>query len=141
LPFVFVHGADWFGSASLADGKSVTTGLVGAYLGVELVKLAFGITAKTGDAFALPLALGLAIGRWGCFCHGCCHGTATNLPWGSTSATVSDAAYGSLFHLTMAMVLLVLMARNRFRDNRLKFYQIAYGGFRFLTEFIRPEPM
>ena len=67
LPFVFVRGADWFGMAWLADGKTVTTGLMGAYLAVELMKLCRGIKAKTGDSFALPLALALAVGRWGWF--------------------------------------------------------------------------
>src|SRR5947209_7670618 len=45
LPFVFVRGADWLGSAWLADGKTVTTGLIGAYLGVELAKFALGVRA------------------------------------------------------------------------------------------------
>src|SRR5580698_2095411 len=82
LPFVFVRGTDWFGTAWLADGKTVSTGLIGAYIAVELVKWFCGIKAKTGDSFALPLALALAVGRWGCFFHGCCHGVPTQLPWG-----------------------------------------------------------
>jgi phosphatidylglycerol---prolipoprotein diacylglyceryl transferase len=53
LPFVFVRGADWYGTAWLADGKTVTTGLIGAYVGVELGKLLLGIRVKTGDSFAL----------------------------------------------------------------------------------------
>src|SRR5262245_6775239 len=82
LPFAFGSGGDWLGNAWLADGKTVTTGLVGAYLGVELAKWLFGVRTKTGDAFALPLALALAVGRWGCFFHGCCCGAPTGLPWG-----------------------------------------------------------
>src|SRR5437870_4026899 len=46
--------------AWLADGKTVVTGLIFAYLAVELSKLALGIQVKTGDGFALPLALALA---------------------------------------------------------------------------------
>src|SRR5436190_15408501 len=61
LPFAAGVG-DGFGGAWLADGKTVTTGLVGAYLGVELAKRVLGVRAKTGDAFALPLALALAVG-------------------------------------------------------------------------------
>ena len=49
-------------------------------------------------------------------------------------------AYESLFHLVMAGVLALCLWRDAFRSHRLKLYLIAYGVFRFLTEFIRPEP-
>ncbi len=45
VPFVLDGGA-W-----LVDGKTITTGLAGAYLAVELTKWALGIRVKTGDAF------------------------------------------------------------------------------------------
>ena len=48
--------------------------------------------------------------------------------------------YESLFHLTMAGVLLWLMSRGLLRTHRLQLYLIAYGVFRFLTEYLRPEP-
>lgn len=144
LPFVFVRGADWFGSAWLADGKTVTTGLIGAYVGVELVKLLLGIRAKMGDAFALPLALALAVGRWGCFFNGCCHGIPTDLPWGVDFGDGirrhPTQIYESLFHLSMACLLVWIIRHGWLRHQRLKFYLIAYGVYRFLTEFIRPEP-
>ena len=106
LPFVFVRGADWFGAAWLADGKTVTTGLMGAYIGVELAKLWLGVAIKTGDSFALPLAFALAVGQQGCFFHGCCCGVPTDLPWG---IDFGDGVrrhpiqiYESLFHFVMA---------------------------------------
>jgi len=34
------------------------------------------------DAAAVGTPLGMAIGRIGCLCAGCCHGTVTDLPWG-----------------------------------------------------------
>jgi phosphatidylglycerol:prolipoprotein diacylglycerol transferase len=144
VPFVFVRGADWFGSAWLADGKTVTTGLIGAYLGVELMKWLRGIRVKTGDAFALPLALALTVGRLGCFAHGCCYGLPTQLPWG---VDFGDAIprhptqlYESLFHFTMALILIQVIRHDKLCTHRLKFYLIAYGCYRFLTEYIRPEP-
>lgn len=145
LPFVFEDGASWLTGAWLADGKTVTTGLVGAYLGVELAKRILGVRAGTGDAFALPLALALAVGRWGCFFHGCCHGGPTDLPWatdfGDGVGRHPTQAYESLFHLAMAGVLWVLLGRDQLRGHRLKLYLIAYAGFRFATEFVRPEPV
>ncbi len=144
LPFVFVRGADWFGTAWLADGKTVSTGLIGAYIAVELVKWFCGIKAKTGDSFALPLALALAVGRWGCFFHGCCHGVPTQLPWGVDFGDGvprhPTQVYESLFHFTMAFAVIQVIRRGWLRNRRLKLYLISYGIYRFLTEFIRPEP-
>jgi prolipoprotein diacylglyceryltransferase len=149
LPFAVTASQGAFSeSAWLADGKTVTTGLAGAYLAVELTKFFLGIRAKTGDSFALPLALALAVGRWGCFFNGCCYGTPTSLPWGVDFRVNGELVrchptqiYESLFHLIMAGVLLRIISKGALRYQRLKFYLIAYGVYRFLTEFIRPEPV
>lgn len=130
--------------AWLRDGKTVTTGLIGAYLAVEFAKLALDVRVKTGDTFALPLALALAVGRWGCFFNGCCFGVATDLPWGvdfgDGVARHPTQAYESLFHLAMAGVLLALLLRGALPRQHLKLYLICYGVYRFVTEYIRPEP-
>ena len=143
LPFVIWPGLGP-GSAWTADGKTITTGLIGAYLTVELTKLALGVRVKTGDAFALPLALALAVGRWGCFFNGCCYGTTTTLPWGVNFGDGlprhPTQLYESLFHLLMAGILLILAARGSIPGHRLKLYLIAYAAYRFTTEFVRPEP-
>jgi phosphatidylglycerol:prolipoprotein diacylglycerol transferase len=49
--------------------------------------------------------------------------------------------YESLFHLGMASVLYELIRRDLLRYQRLKFYLISYCVYRFVTEFIRPEPI
>jgi phosphatidylglycerol:prolipoprotein diacylglycerol transferase len=143
LPFFFAASGEWSG-VWLADGKTVTTGLAGAYLGVELAKRVLGVRVGTGDSFAIPLALSLAVGRWGCFFHGCCHGVPTELPWGVDFGDGvrrhPTQAYESLFHLAMAFALLAAVCGDKFRGHRLKLYLIAYATFRFATEFIRPEP-
>lgn len=135
-------------AAWTSDGKTITVGLATAYLAVEAAKALLGIKVKTGDGFAFPLALAMAVGRWGCFFFGCCYGTPTNLPWGMRFR-VDDYAvsrhptqiYESLFHALMAVVLLVVIRMDWLRYQRLKFYLIAYCAYRFLTEFIRPEPI
>ena len=148
LPFV-LSGSDGVLSTTawLSDGKTIVAGLAGAYLGVELAKRVLGIRVKTGDTFALPLALALTVGRWGCFFNGCCYGVETTLPWGVWFRVEGrlvkchpTQVYESLFHLTMAGVLWVLMRCDLLRDRRLKVYLIGYGVYRFATEFIRPEP-
>jgi prolipoprotein diacylglyceryltransferase len=146
LPFALASGGDWLaGDAWFQDGKTLTTALAGGYLAVELAKLALGVRTGTGDAFALPLALALAVGRWGCFCNGCCYGVATGWPWGVDFGDGvrrhPTQAYESLFHLGMAGVLAWLVAREALPARRLKFYLIAYAAYRFATEYIRPEPV
>ncbi len=149
LPFALANASGfWTPEAWFSDGKTIMTGLIGAYVAVEVTKAILGVHVKTGDAYALPLALAIAVGRWGCFCNGCCYGTATTLPWGvpfaqpdgSVAVCHPTQAYESLFHLSMAFVLAVLIRRGLLERQRLKLYLIAYAGYRFLTEFIRPEP-
>jgi len=149
LPFVLVAPNGiiaW--EAWFTDGKTIVAGLIGAYIAVEVTKLATGIRAKTGDSFAVPLAFAMAVGRWGCFCNGCCYGVPTDLPWavsfeqrdGSVALCHPTQIYESIFHLTMAGVLVWLTLSDRLPRQRLKLYLISYGVYRFLTEFIRPEP-
>lgn len=145
LPFVL---ADWpgllSGTAWFDNGKTIVLGLVGGYFGVEAVKWALGISVKTGDGFAAPVAAAVAVGRLACFSAGCCYGTATALPWavdfGDGIARHPTQLYEFLFHATCAAVLLVLLARGLFRFQLMKLYILAYLTYRFVTEWIRPEP-
>jgi phosphatidylglycerol:prolipoprotein diacylglycerol transferase len=149
LPFALGDPAgllSW--QAWFSDGKTVIAGLIGAYVAVELTKLALGIRVKTGDSFAVPLALAMAVGRWGCFWNGCCYGVPTHLPWavafeqrdGRWELCHPTQIYESLFHLTMAGILIWLTLHGILPRQRLKFYLVGYAIFRFLTEYIRPEP-
>jgi phosphatidylglycerol:prolipoprotein diacylglycerol transferase len=38
-------------------------------------------TWEVADVFAGPVAVGAAVGRFGCFLNGCCYGLPTHLPW------------------------------------------------------------
>jgi phosphatidylglycerol---prolipoprotein diacylglyceryl transferase len=51
---------------------------------VEIVKRSIGLRTSTGDLYAIPLAIGIAIGRIGCFLTGLSdntYGKPTSLPW------------------------------------------------------------
>jgi phosphatidylglycerol:prolipoprotein diacylglycerol transferase len=51
-----------------------------------------GVNAKVALDVAAPcVALGIAIGRLGCFLNGCCYGADTNLAWGVTFPYGSNA--------------------------------------------------
>ena len=71
--------------AFLVGGKTIVGALIGGLITVEMAKHYIGIHQSTGDLYAIPLALGIAIGRIGCFLTGLpdnTYGTPTNLPWG-----------------------------------------------------------
>jgi phosphatidylglycerol---prolipoprotein diacylglyceryl transferase len=139
-----VSGTAWF-----ADGKTITFGLVGGYLGVEVAKWALDIRVKTGDSFAVPAAVAVGLGRFGCFAAGCCYGLPTDLPWGVRFHDLGDPAgvlrhptqlYEATFHLAAAACLLVLKREGLFRGQLIKLYFVIYFAYRFATEFLRPEP-
>ena len=148
LPFALTDwdglrsGAVWF-----SNGKTIVSGMVGAYFGVELAKWICGIRIKTGDSFAVPAAVAVAIGRLSCFVAGCCYGTPTTLPWGvrfqladgGLVARHPTQIYESIFHLVLALLMAVLRQQGIWRGQLVKFYIICYLIYRWLTEFIRPE--
>ncbi len=146
LPFIL---ADWegllSGAAWFANGKTIVFGLVGGYLGVELAKSYLGVTTKTGDSFAVPVAGAVAVGRLGCFSAGCCFGRPTGGSWGVDFGDGllrhPTQLYESAFHATMLVVLLVLERRGLFRGQRIKLYFITYLVYRFFSEWLRPEPI
>jgi phosphatidylglycerol---prolipoprotein diacylglyceryl transferase len=148
VPFVL---SDWSalvsGTAWLADGKTIMCGIVGGYFGVELAKWTLDVRIKTGDTFAVPVAVGVAIGRLACFVGGCCYGAPTSLPWGVSFDRAGDSLtrhptqlYEAAFHLSMAAALFALEQHRQFRGQLIKLYILMYLVYRFLTEFIRPEP-
>ena len=70
--------------AYLIGGKTIVGALVFGLITVELVKRYIGLHQSTGDLYSIPLAIGIAIGRIGCFLTGLSdntYGTPTSLPW------------------------------------------------------------
>jgi phosphatidylglycerol:prolipoprotein diacylglycerol transferase len=146
LPFVFsdwnglISGAAWF-----SDGKTILCGLVGGYLGVETAKWALYIRTKTGDSFAVPVAVAVGIGRLGCFSAGCCYGTTTTVPWAVVFPQVDQfprhptQIYEAAFHLSCSVGLAYCFRHGLFRGQLIKLYLLSYAIYRFASEFIRPE--
>src|SRR5262245_40781321 len=96
----------------LVGGQTIVGGLLGGWLGVEWQKRRLGIHEPTGDLLAVPIALGAAVGRGGCFLSGLpggTYGVASALPWaidlGDGIARHPTALYESAFMFTLAYAL------------------------------------
>src|SRR6201999_2912276 len=79
---IFHHWNSW---QVVWGGKTIVGGLIGGLLTVEYAKKKMGFAGRTGDLFALPLCVGIAVGRIGCFLAGLndyTYGSVTSLPWG-----------------------------------------------------------
>jgi prolipoprotein diacylglyceryltransferase len=128
------------------QGKTVVGALLGGLIGVELTKKLIGVSRSTGDAFVYPLIIGTAIGRIGCFLTGLSdrtYGVATTLPWG---IDFGDGIYRhptQLYEIVFLLGLMIfLKIRSRYprqEGDLFKFYMIAYLGFRFLIDFLKPD--
>ena len=69
---------DNFSLYFLFNAKTIVGGIIGAWIGIEITKNLFNITQSSGDLFALPLILGMIIGRIGrigCLLTGVSDGT------------------------------------------------------------------
>ena len=91
-------GAYGLGTANLwlagvaGIARSIEGALAGAILGVELYKWRTGMAGRTAALFVLPIAMGIAVGRIGCYLAGLedfTYGVPTTLPWGTISAMAS----------------------------------------------------
>ena len=135
----------WRDPTYLMGGKTMVGALIGGLLAVESVKRISGIRESTGDLFAVPLAVGIAIGRIGCFLTGLpdqTAGTATRLPWGVDFGDGVSRHPTQLYETAFALAFGYFLWRFSLRPNRngdvFKLFMVGYMGFRFLVEFIKP---
>ena len=115
------------------------------------------------DAIAPALALGIAIGRIGCFLNGCCYGDACALPWAvsfprhspawqtevaqgliapnaSTSLALHPTQIYSTIDGLILMVLLMAFYPLRRRDGEVMgLLMLTYPITRFLIEYLRND--
>jgi phosphatidylglycerol---prolipoprotein diacylglyceryl transferase len=135
-----------FDPVFLLGGKSIVGGLIGGLIAVEWVKRRIGVTRSTGDLFGIPLAVGIAVGRIGCFLTGLddhTYGLPTTLPWGvdfgDGVARHPTQLYEIAFLLLILTPLLVWLHRRRHREGDLfKAFMVGYLGFRLALEAIKP---
>ena len=129
-------------------GKTIVGGLLGGWLGVELVKRLTGIRSRTGDLFAVPLCIGIAIGRIGCFLAGLAddtYGKPTALPWavnfGDGIGRHPTQLYEIFFLLALAAFLLRSTQWQWPEGTRFRIFLAAYLAWRLVIDCIKPQPL
>lgn len=140
----------------LMGGKTIVGALALGLLVVESMKRYVGILPPTGDLYAIPLALGIAIGRIGCFLTGLAdntYGTPTTLPWGVNfgdgvrrhPTQLYEAAFLLLLLPILYMILRSLAdganekhASVFLPGDAFKIFMVAYLSLRLLCDFIKP---
>ncbi len=130
----------------LFSGKTIVGALIGGLLAVEWMKQRLKITRRTGDLFALPLCIGIAIGRIGCFLTGTedhTAGVATILPWG---VNFGDGVlrhptqlYEIAFVLVLGAYLWRTMQQPHLEGDIFKMFMVAYFAFRLAVDFLKPD--
>lgn len=154
----------WQNRSQLAywlGGKTIVGALGLGLVAVELTKRYLGLRRSTGDLYAIPLALGIAIGRLGCFLSGLddnTYGTPTTLAWG---VDFGDGVprhptqlYEVVFLLALIPLLYHILERVSEQERRevpraanacvfvagdaFKIFMASYAGFRLFADFLKP---
>lgn len=154
--FYWHHPSEILSAATLQAGGVFSGGLLAAlvvcavYIGHHHLPV-----LRISDTFTPGLALGHAIGRFGCFAAGCCYGRPTTHVWGITftdplAHELSGTPLGvrveptQLFEAAVEFisffVLLWLLRKKRFDGQVIGAYLLLYGVARFFLEFLRGDP-
>ena len=150
-----IAGALAFGSLNMnlagiwQIGHSIAGAVAGGIVGVEIFKLISGIRGSTGGQFVAPLALGIAVGRLGCFFAGLpdfTYGTPTSLPWGVDFGD-GIARHPVQLYESAGMLLFLGFYLNGLRMKsefiRAQGFYLFVGWYavqRFAWEFLKPYP-
>jgi prolipoprotein diacylglyceryltransferase len=131
----------------LPGGKTIVGGLLGGWIAVEITKRVRGILSRTGDLFAVPLCVGIAVGRIGCMLAGLAddtYGMRTTLPWGIDFGDGIRRHPTQLYEIVFLLVLAFLLHRFNKRPHRegatFRIFLAAYLAWRLLIDFIKPQP-
>ena len=128
----------------LYNGKSIVGGLIGGYIGIRLIKKKLNLEGmRVGNKIAPSIALGMAIGRIGCFLTGCCYGIETKLPIGVNFGDGISRIPTQLIEMIFSLILFGYLLYKQLTDKKLVpgilFQKLVlnYFVFRFFIEFIR----
>jgi len=142
-----VQSSGQIGIAGLVLLGGVIAGFLTAWIYGRRHQVAF---LTTTDVFVPSLALGIAIGRLGCFFNGCCFGYPSDLPWACVfppDSLAGDVFPGLHVHPTQlyeSAYMLLVFGGLLLADRRRKplgmltgIFLLLYGIGRFFVEMIR----
>jgi phosphatidylglycerol---prolipoprotein diacylglyceryl transferase len=137
--------AHWNDPLYLMSGKTIVGAMIGGLFAVEWAKRRMGITRRTGDLLVLPIIVGTAIGRIGCFLTGNedhTVGLLTQLPWAvnfGDGPRHPTQLYEILFLFVLGIFIVWLSHHPHREGDLFKCYFVAYLAFRFAIDFLKPE--
>ena len=127
----------------LYTGKSIVGGLIGGYIGVIIIKKILKEKIRIGNKITPAIALGMSIGRIGCFLTGCCYGIETKLPIGVDFGDGIPRIPTQLIEMTFCFIMFIYFFIKQRKDKKIlpgilfKQFVLYYFIFRFFIEFIR----
>ena len=131
----------WHGGMSSHGGFLGVLLFVGLYLRHRRLPL-----LKLADIAVIPVAIGLALGRFGNFINLELYGTVTDLPWGMTIPGLEGLRHPVQFYamakdLLIASVcyLYLIRARPIIPGRTMALFLMLYGILRFLIEYVRVQ--
>lgn len=139
----------------LRSGGTFLFGFLAAVLVVAVFSTRSGISGWTmGDMGAPAFALGIAIGRLGCFAAGCDFGKPSHLPWSVIFRNPAAAQLGgvplgiplhpwqlyeSFYEFDLFLLLMVLSRKSHKPGFLVWTFVLSYSAGRFLLEFLRGD--
>jgi phosphatidylglycerol:prolipoprotein diacylglycerol transferase len=135
----------WQGGLVFSGGLVATAAAMWWYL--RRHRLAFW---STGDLWAPSLALGQAIGRFGCFMAGCCYGRPTGSSWGVIFTHPQSRAplniplyptqvFEAVSGFSVFLVLIFLHGKKTFQGQVFLWYLILHSTARLFVERFRGD--
>lgn len=131
----------WPDPSLLLSGRTIVGALIGGTIGVILVERWLKTDQKMGNEITPALAIGMAVGRIGCFFRGCCYGIPTHAAWGVNfgdgilryPTQLAESAFGIAFFI----VYFWLRKKVTEPGKIFTIFLTSYLIFRFCIEFFR----
>jgi len=139
IPLIF----EGYDLKHILTGKSIMGALLGGMFGVIFIKRVLKIKLKLGNIIAPSVALGMSIGRLGCFFGGCCYGKISSwgFDFGDGYLRLPAQLFESGFHLLAFFLLAYYKDKVKTKGILFKIYVAVYFIFRFIIEFFRENPI